>query len=279
MSLAWCKATGKKSSSYFFISQAVTFASFPQPSIQVRNSRLIPTCYQSVKPGFSKLLLLVRKDTYYTMLSSLLTLLKGKALVTAVAAAMVVGGVTAVFAATPSGQAMFQNMSGHATATVAANHKATPTKAEGTPGQKRQDNGCPGMADAQRLATEFHLSTASTGSAVQSICALRQNTFKGSTPSGVAVTSSRVYGFGEIEQLLTVAQFMATHDAGAKLTDANVSSFLAAALHTCASSHSTMDCVKDTTSGSNHGNGNGDGNGNGKPTTTPTPPPHPTPHH
>lgn len=207
------------------------------------------------------------------MLSNALALLKGKALVAAVAAAMIVGGVTAVFAATPSGQAMFQNMSGHAPATVAANHKATPTQAEGTPGQRRQENGCPGMADAQRLATEFHLSTASTGSAVQAMCALRQNTFKGSTPSGVAVTSSRVYGFGEIEQLLTVAQFLATHDAGAKLTDANVSSFLAAALHTCTSSHSTMDCVKDTTSGSNHGNGNG------KPTTTPTPPPHPTPHH
>lgn len=213
------------------------------------------------------------------MLSKVIALLQAKALVTAAAAVLLVGGASAAFAATPQGQSLMKNVTRHAPPTMTVGHDGTPG-AKGTSEAKKGNNGCPGLPDAQNLAARFHLSTASSGSTVQAICALHNGTFKGTTASGTTVSAQHVLGYGEIEQLLTLAQFMAAHDAtnaGAKLTDTNVSSFLAAALHICASTHSTEDCVRDNTS-SNNGNGNGNGNGNnpgtGKPTSTPTPPPH-----
>lgn len=212
------------------------------------------------------------------MLAKLLTLLKAKAAITAVAAVVVLGGATAAFAATPSGQNIVQNLTNHRpTVTVTAHSQTDHDKQGDTQSQGHDhDNTCPGQADAQNLAAKFGLSTNANGAAVKAICALHTNTFKGTTADGTSVSSTRVYGYGEIDQLLTLAQAMATK-ASTKLSDANVSSNLASALHTCASASSVADCLKDN---SKPGNGNGDG----KPTTTPTPNGNkptatPTPHH
>lgn len=207
----------------------------------------------------------------------LLTVLKAKALVTAIAGVLLVGGATAAFAATPAGQNVVQSLThGQSSTTAAATHGA---QNGGQHGKSDQDhNACPGMAEAQNLATKYHLSSDGKGDAVTAICALHKGTFKGSTTSGASVTVSRVYGYGEIDQLLTYAQSLAKHDS-ATLSDTNVSGLLATALHNCGTSPIEV-CVRTNVSGNQHGS---DGNGN-KPTTTPTPngnkpPVTPTPHH
>src|SRR5258708_3077815 len=216
-------------------------------------------------------------------------LLKAKALIAIVAGVLLVGGATAAFASTSAGQNVVQSLThGHPTVTARstqeANHNGQNT------GKSNQDrNTCPGLPHAQNLATKYQLSTASQGDGVKGIWALDQGTFKGTSSSGVTVAASRVYGYGEIDQLLTYAQYLASHDkanAGGKLTATNVSSYLAAALHSCGTSPLET-CLKTNIpnyqpGSADHGNGNG-GNGSGnKPTTTPTPhkpPVTPTPHH
>ena len=220
----------------------------------------------------------------------LLTLLKTRALVTFVAVVLLVGSATAAFASTPAGQQVVQSLTHtHPTATATAAHGAK-GNAQGTAGKDHAS--CPGQPDAQKLAARYHLSTASTGTAVTAICALHQGTFKGSTTGGVRVTSSRVYGYGEIEQLLTYAQYLARHDranVGGKLSDGNVSAYLANALHTCGSTPLET-CLMTNIAGFQPGNGNGNKPGSTptphghKPTTTPTPHGNqltatPTPHH
>jgi hypothetical protein len=192
---------------------------------------------------------------------------------------LLVGGATAAFAATPAGQTVVQSFThAHPTVTASATHRATP-EARGTTshGQKT----CPGLADAQNLAASYHLSTASTGATVEALCALHEGTFTGTTTAGVKVAASRVYGYGEIDQLLTYAQYLAAHNsanAGGKLSDTNVSSYLANALHSCGPTV-LESCLKTNIPGFTPGNGHGN-----KPTTTPTPNGHkptetPTPHH
>jgi len=204
----------------------------------------------------------------------LLTLLQTKTLVAIVAGVLLVGGATAAFAATPAGQMVVQSFAHtHPTVTAAATHDAKSQTKE-TPATHGQPT-CPGLADAQKLAASYHLSTSSSSAAVSAICALHQGTFKGTTTGGVSVTASRVYGYGEIDQLLTYAQYLAAHaSASAGLSDTNVSSYLADALHNCGSTP-LQACVQKNVSGNSHGN---------KPTTTPTPNGHkptetPTPHH
>jgi hypothetical protein len=218
----------------------------------------------------------------------LLALLQIKALVTLVTGVLLVGGAAAAFAATPSGQNVVQSLT-HAHPTATATHSAK-GNAPGTAGQDHAS--CPGQSDAQNLATKYQLSTASTGNAVTAMCALHQGTFKGSTTGGVSVTSSRVYGYGEIDQLLTYAQYLAAHDGanvGGKLSDSNVSGYLANAVHTCGSTPLET-CLMTNIPGFQPGNDKGNKpastptpHGN-KPTTTPTPPGNqptatPTPHH
>ncbi len=214
----------------------------------------------------------------------LLTLLKGKLALTAVASVLLLGGASAVFAATPAGRSVVQSIS-HTSSTA-----ATPTKGMKHSGQangqnKQDHNACPGLSDAQNLAKAYGLSTTSSSAGVMAICALHQGTFKGTTTSGVAVNASRVYGYGEIDQLLTYARFLASQDemnTDGKLTDANVSSFLATALHSCGSTPLAV-CLKTNIPNFQPGSHNGNGNGN-KPTSTPTPNGNkptvtPTPHH
>lgn len=201
------------------------------------------------------------------------TLLKAKLLVTLLAAVAVIGGGTAVFAATPVGQQAWRALTSSAHATV-------------TPEATKQDHGannnsCAGLADAQRLAAQFSLNTASNSDAVQAICALHAGSFKGTAPGGGSVSSSRVFGYGEIEQLLTYAQYLAAHDQAnqsGKLTTANARGYLAEALQRCGTTPLEL-CLKAHIPGYQPGNGNGDGNGSGngngngggKPESTPTP--------
>ncbi len=216
--------------------------------------------------------------------------IKAKALITILAGVLLVGGATAAFASTPAGQKVVQSTI-HAPSTIpaAATHKAN-HDGEHTGKSNQNQSACPGLSNAQNLATKYHLSTAGQGDAVQSICALHLGTFKSTMSSGVAVAASRVYGYGEIDQLLTYAQYLTSHDqanADGKLTDTNVSSSLAMALHSCGSSPLET-ClttnIPDYQPGrGEHGNENsGKGSGSGNKPTTPTP--HrpsvtPTPHH
>lgn len=166
----------------------------------------------------------------------LLTLLHTKAVVTLIASVLLVGGATAAFAATPAGQTVVQSIThAHPTVSAAATH-GSGSEDQGTPGHGQR--ACPGLPDAQHLATSYHLNAASNGTAVTAICALHNGTFTSMTTAGTKVTASRVYGYGEINQLLIYAQFLAAHNnanAGSTLSDTTVDTYLADALHSCAS--------------------------------------------
>ena len=211
---------------------------------------------------------------------------KGKLLVVVLASLALVGGATAVFAASPAGQGMVHAITHpQPTATtpdIAGHKNEGHSKNTGSHGTS-----CPGFPEVKDLTTKFALSTDSTSDAVQSICALHQGTFKGTTSSNASVTSSRVFGFGEIDMLLTYAQFLASHDkanTAGKLTSSNARSYLAQALQSCGTT-SLETCLKTNIpgfkpgAGDNQGTGNtndqhsnhGLDNGNGKPTSTPTP--------
>ncbi len=184
-------------------------------------------------------------------------LVKSKILVTTVVAAALVGGSGAVFAATPTGNEIVQQIT-NAHATVTPTHeadkdgKASPTAHATEKDQKGNADSCPGQPRAQQLATNYSLSTDSKGSAMQVICALHDGSFQ-ATVDGKSVTLDHALGYGEIDQLLTYAQSLATKK-GEKLTDSNVKNYVATALKTCGSTP-VVPCIND--------------NG-GKPTSTPT---------
>jgi hypothetical protein len=205
-------------------------------------------------------------------------LLKGKLIVVALVCVAVVGGVTA-FAATSAGQRVVHaiNSQAHVAATPAAESHGNSLKTNNHLLDKSSNNTCPGLPDAQRLATHFALSTDSASDDIQALCALHRGTFTGTTPNGVSVSSKWVFGYGEIDQLLIYAQFLAGQDkanAGGELTSANALGFLAEAIQSCGTIP-LMTCLKTNMSGFQPGNGNdtshGDGNGHGKPSSMPTP--------
>src|SRR5258708_29974432 len=165
--------------------------------------------------------------------------LQGKLIVVVLVSMAVVGGATA-FAATAAGQGLVHAIAGqaHAPATPdGESHGKNTLQANTTHlADKSTQSTCPGLPDAQQLATQFALSTASTSDDIQAVCALHQGTFTGTTPKGAAVASKRVFGYGEIDALLTYAQFLAGQDkanAGGKLTSANARGFLAEAVQSC----------------------------------------------
>lgn len=218
----------------------------------------------------------------------LIHVFKGKFLATVLVSLTLIGGATAVFAASPAGQnivhSMTHSQSGAATPDVAGHKNKSQHNDTGSNGSNATT--CPGLPEVKDLATRFGLSTASTSDAVQAICALHQGTFKGTTPTNVAVTSGRVFGFGEIALLLTYAQFLAAHttaNAGGKLADATTRSYLAEALQRCGTT-ALETCLQtnvpgfkpgaNTGSASNAGDqhsNQGHDNSHGKPTSTPTP--------
>ena len=152
---------------------------------------------------------------------------------------------------------------------------ATPgTQQDGqSTGQPTQDQStCPGLSQAQKLANKYQLSTDSQGAALKAICALHQGTFRGTTSAGTPVIASRAYGYGEIAQLLTSAQDLASQDQtgpGGKLSDTNVSSYLAAVLQSCGTDPLAT-CLQTPIPNDQPGNHTGQGNGH-QPTATPTP--------
>jgi hypothetical protein len=137
----------------------------------------------------------------------LLALFKGKMLVTVIASIVLVGGASAAFATTPAGQQAVQSLT-QARPTVTAT-ATQGTKHAGQNAPPTDHGACPGLPEAQNLAAKYQLSAASQGAAVKAICALHQGTFKDATTAGATVTTSRVYGYGEIDQLLTYAQYLA----------------------------------------------------------------------
>jgi len=214
-----------------------------------------------------------------------LQVVKGKLFVAVLAGVVLVGGATAAFAATQASRDTAHLVT-HSQSDASKADKASHKNNGHTTTTTSHSNSCPGLPEAQQLASEFSLSSASTSDAIQAICALHQGTFKGTTSSGTAVASSRVFGYGEIEMLLTYAQSLASHDkanTSGKLTSDNARNFLAQALQSCGTTPLET-CLKTNIPGFHPGNGtgntngqNGDhghGNGNGKPTSTPTPPPH-----
>ena len=214
--------------------------------------------------------------------STLVTAIKGKIVITALVSLAVVGGGTAALAASPAGQNIVKSI-------TAPTHTATPDKQDGkdqnTKNDKNQDkqsndhkNDCPGLADAQNLAQKFSLSTDSKGATIQLLCSLHDGTYKG---------LDHPLGFGEIEDLMTYAQFLAAHDksaAGAKLTDETLSTSIATALKTCNNGSITA-CVKANMpatqgkDGNNNGSSNGTDHGKSSTPTTGKPAATPTPHH
>jgi hypothetical protein len=230
--------------------------------------------------------------------SVLASLFKGKIVAVVLVGTAVVGGGTVAMAATPAGQNIVHHMTIAKTATPTG-HKGNGDQGAGKSdaeshgkgqaqgkGQKNDhDQQCAGMPEVQRLATKFSLSTDSKSDDVQALCLLHDGGFKGTTTGGASVSTSTVYGYGQIDQILTYAQFLANHDKGnadGKLTSNNVRTYLADALNNCGKTPLEA-CVKAKTStdqagnngnaGNNNDNGNhgNNGNGKGKPTSTPTP--------
>jgi hypothetical protein len=148
-------------------------------------------------------------------------LFKGKLLVAALLGITVASGTTAVFAATPAGRGVVHAMMAMAHAQAATHkngHHASSHKAAG-----RKSSTCPGLPEAQQLASKYALGIGKDGDAIQAMCALHRGTFVGTTPAGASVSSQQVFGYGEIEKLLAYAQFLVTHaKANEKLTDSNV---------------------------------------------------------
>ena len=202
--------------------------------------------------------------------------LRGKLVAAAIVGIVIVGGATAAFAATPAGQDLVHTLTGpaHTKVTSTVDSQAGDPHANNHQTNNDNKNTCPGLPDAQRLAGQFALDTASTSDDIQAMCALHQGTFTGTTLNGAPVSSKRVFGYGEIDALLTYAQFLASHDtanAGGKLTSTNARGFLAEAVQSCGTTP-LVACLKTNISGFKPGNANdgSHGNGNGKPSSTPT---------
>jgi hypothetical protein len=245
--------------------------------------------------------------------SILATILKGKVLAAIFVSTVAVGGATAAFASTPAGQTFVHQMTAASTTTPTAStdHQGKDEPGTATPGATKhgksqkhdQNQQCPGLPEVQRLATYYSLSTESQSDDVQAICSLHDGNFKGTTTNGKTVSTSTVYGYGEISQLLTYAQFLTSHGTGnmsGKLTSNNVRTYLADALYSCGTTPLAV-CLKtnipnthpgnsdntgngnnnNTGNGQHLGNGNSDntndgkgqypGNGKGRPSSTPTP--------
>jgi hypothetical protein len=205
-------------------------------------------------------------------------LLPGKLIAIVLVSVALVGGATA-FAATSAGQGLVHeiNSQAHAGVTPAVESHGNSLQTNNHHADTSSKNSCPGLPDTQRMATQFALSIDSSSDEIQALCALHQGTFTGTTPNGTSVSSKQVFGYGEIDQLLTYAQFLASRDqanASGKLSSANARSFLAEAIQSCAATPLGV-CLKTNIPGFQPANGNGtnhaDANGHGKPSITPTP--------
>src|SRR6266487_665276 len=169
----------------------------------------------------------------------LTSFLKSKWLISAIIGIALFSGATVAAFASPTGQQFLHTKT--ATPTVSpGNHGHTDNAHPGGAGAPKA---CPGQPEAALLATKFGLSTAPNASAMLTICALHQGTFKGTSSKGTAVTSQHALGYGDIEQVVAQAQQLATK-AGQKLNDGNVAQLVADALQSC-SVMPLMQCLRD----------------------------------
>ncbi|MGB8345357.1 MAG: hypothetical protein WCD86_10765 [Ktedonobacteraceae bacterium] len=203
----------------------------------------------------------------HTFVSSVL---KGKVVLVVLMSLAVVGGATVMAASASTGTNLVQTLIGSMDTRTPSSHT--------TPRATGVAEACPGLPEAQQLAAHFSLNTDRTSDDILALCSLHLGTFKGTTSTGAVITSNRVFGYGEISDLLTYAQYLAAHDranAGGKLTTDNTRSYLAQALHTCGAT-AIETCLKARIPGFPSGkNGNPTSPptpGHGKPTSTPTPP-------
>jgi len=99
------------------------------------------------------------------------SLFKGKLIVVALLSVAVVGGATA-FAATSAGKGLVHALTGqaHATATPEVQSHGNHLQANNHYADKSNKNTCPGLPDAQQLATQFALSTDSASADIQAVC-------------------------------------------------------------------------------------------------------------
>jgi hypothetical protein len=216
-------------------------------------------------------------------------LFKGKLLVAVLGSVTIAGGITAVEASAAAiEQRIVHTSTGPTSATsVAVVRHAIHTIAGSPTTVAAQDangppNACPGFPEAQQLAAKFSLSADSNSDDLPAICALHEGAFQGTTSSGATISSSRVFGYGEIEELLNCALYLASHDKasmGSILTSDDTRNYLTEALHNCGMA-SLETCLKTNIPGFHPGSGN-DG---GKPATLPIPGEGrpggtPTPHH
>jgi hypothetical protein len=213
------------------------------------------------------------KGSYMRLRTLLRGWLKANLLLMALVSLAVFGGAVAMAASTSGGQSVFHTLVGSRSATSAPD-KPSATRGPGregtpTPGANSHAANCPGLPEAQNLAASFSLSTSSTGDAVQALCSLHQGTFMGLTASGTALSSSRVFGYGEIQELLSYARYLARHEAtntSGTVTNSNVRSYLAEALQRCGTSQ-LEPCLATNLPGFHPGKSAT----NGKPSRTPTP--------
>ncbi|GHO48843.1 hypothetical protein [Ktedonospora formicarum] len=215
--------------------------------------------------------------------SAIATVIKGKILVTTLLGMAVIGGGTAAFAATPAGQNITKSIttSAHTATPTTANTKDQKSTEKTNPSKKQstsQQDECPGLPEVQNLAKAFSLSTDSKSETIQLLCSLHTGDYKG---------LDHALGYGEINDLLTYAQYLAGQEKNAtdaKLSDETLSTYITKVLQTCANDPISA-CVKANMptdqgkSDSNSGDTNRSKSGTptkptvtpGKPTVTPTP--------
>ncbi|GHO95157.1 hypothetical protein KSF_052050 [Reticulibacter mediterranei] len=223
--------------------------------------------------------------------SILAVVLKGKVLAVVLVVTAIVGGATVAMASTPAEHQLVHQTAILGKTATSTDHQGkndhgmlTPgIKSQGTatPGIKSQGKGlenndsqqCAGLPEIQRLVAKFSLSVDHQSDDVEAICSLHDGKFKGTTANGLTISTTTVYGYGEIDQLLTEAQFLAAHDRGnmsGKLTSANARIYLADTLHYCGETPLKA-CLKANRSDAHSNNNGKNDNSKGKPTSTPTP--------
>jgi hypothetical protein len=192
-------------------------------------------------------------------------LIKGKILAATAVGAILVGGTTVALAATPVGQNVVHTITGAHDTPSTGQHTSQDQHPKDTTANNHKGK-CSGIDEAQKLAARFSLSTASTSDGIQAICSLHEGTFRGKTPNGSSVSSDHVFGYGEIDQLLTHAKDLATHDqknTTHKLTDSNVEGYLAEALQSSDDGKKNNPESTDNEKNNNHGNSDTNNNNHG----------------
>lgn len=188
-------------------------------------------------------------------------LVKGKVLVTVLVSLALVGGTTAVMAATPGGRSFFHSVvsaststsTSTSTANVAITAKANQASSasvnvNGSTTAKAPDV-CADLTEALQVVDKHHMRSDTNDNGLQlaeAICALHNGTFKATTSTGALVTSSRHFTYAEIDQLLTLTAVLSARAMQGvhTVTNLNLVANLAVAVQACGSAGSVSGCVQ-----------------------------------